>query len=103
MRAPSAVGSTGTPSSRAYIMRIRSSGRGNLPVWVVRKRLSLRFTVGVPPVRHLTPTPRVNAPGASGPPSAILVPPHPALSQTGERVGSELQLPLWGEGWGEGR
>src|SRR5580704_16832264 len=31
--------STGTPSSLANIARIRSSGRGRLPVWVVRKRL----------------------------------------------------------------
>ncbi len=37
-RAPSAAGSTGTPSSLAYIVRIRSSGRGRLPVWVVRNR-----------------------------------------------------------------
>ena len=37
-----AAGSTGTPSSLAYIMRMRSSGRGRLPVWVVRKRSVLR-------------------------------------------------------------
>ena len=48
-RAPRA--STGTPSSFAYIMRIRSSGRGRLPVWVVRKRSVLRFmgAMGRPP------------------------------------------------------
>jgi predicted naringenin-chalcone synthase len=40
----SAAGSTGTPTSFAYIMRIRSSGRGRLPVWVVRKRSRLRCT-----------------------------------------------------------
>src|SRR3984893_2488540 len=42
MRTLSAAGSTGTPSSLAYIMRTRSSGRGRLPVWVVRKRSVLR-------------------------------------------------------------
>src|SRR5262245_61979473 len=42
-RLPKAAASTGTPSSLAYIMRIRSSGRGRLPVWVVRKRSVLRF------------------------------------------------------------
>ena len=42
-RAARACGSTGTPSSLAYIMRIRSSGRGRLPVCVVRKRSVLRF------------------------------------------------------------
>src|SRR5258706_8944465 len=42
MRAASASLSTGTPSSLAYIMRTRSSGRGRLPVWVVRKRSVLR-------------------------------------------------------------
>src|SRR5438874_4545454 len=40
MRTSSAVRSTGTPSSLANIARIRSSGRGRLPVWVVRKRLT---------------------------------------------------------------
>src|SRR5258706_1816539 len=43
MRAASADGSTGTPSSRANIVRMRSSGRGKLPVWVVRMRSVLRF------------------------------------------------------------
>src|SRR5262249_49319706 len=43
MRAASAAGSTGTPSSLAYIVRTRSSGRGRLPVCVVRKRSVLRF------------------------------------------------------------
>src|SRR5215470_14441799 len=45
MRAPSAVASTGTPSSFAYIMRIRSAGRGRLPVCVVRKPSVLRNAV----------------------------------------------------------
>ena len=45
----SAAGSTGTPSSFANIMRIRSSGRGRLPVWVVRKRSVLRFMAVVSP------------------------------------------------------
>ncbi len=48
IRAASAARSTGTPSSLAYIMRIRSSGRGRLPVWVVRKRSVLRFMAGSP-------------------------------------------------------
>src|SRR6478672_7736864 len=42
-RAASASRSTGTPASLAYIMRMRSSGRGRLPVWVVRKRSVLRI------------------------------------------------------------
>src|SRR2546425_8097285 len=42
LRAASAARSTGTPSSFAYIMRTRSSGRGKLPVCVVRKRPVLR-------------------------------------------------------------
>ena len=42
MRAASALASTGTPSSRANISRMRSSGRGRLPVCVVRKRSVLR-------------------------------------------------------------
>src|SRR5271166_3640230 len=46
MRALSAVASTGTPSSLANIARTRSSGRGRLPVCVVRKRSVLRFIVG---------------------------------------------------------
>src|ERR1700731_2401656 len=37
--AASPVRPTGTPSSLANIARIRSSGRGRLPVWVVRNRL----------------------------------------------------------------
>src|SRR5215813_1961193 len=45
-RTASATGSTGTPSSLANIMRMRSAGRGRLPVWVVRKRSVLRF---IPP------------------------------------------------------
>src|SRR5712691_9009889 len=40
----SEAGSTGTPSSLANIVRMRSSGRGRLPVWVVRKRSVLRLT-----------------------------------------------------------
>src|ERR1700732_1094843 len=43
MRDLSAAASTGTPSSLANIARTRSSGRGRLPVWVVRKRSVLRF------------------------------------------------------------
>src|SRR5450631_2731203 len=39
----SAFGSTGTPSSLANIVRIRSGGRGKLPVCVVRNRSLLRF------------------------------------------------------------
>src|SRR4029453_7052588 len=42
-RSASAGPSTGTPSSRANIMRIRSAGRGRLPVCVVRMRSTLRF------------------------------------------------------------
>src|SRR6185503_16721667 len=42
-RAASPALSTGTPSSLAYIMRIRSGGRGRLPVCVVRKRSLLRI------------------------------------------------------------
>src|SRR6185312_14389318 len=38
MRRSSACESTGTPSSFAYIVRTRSSGRGRLPVCVVRNR-----------------------------------------------------------------
>src|SRR2546425_2332770 len=45
MRAARAAGSTGTPSSLATIIRIRSSGRGRLPVCVVRKRSVLRRMV----------------------------------------------------------
>ena len=41
-RLPSAAGSTGTPSSFAYMVRMRSSGRGREPVCVVRKRSVLR-------------------------------------------------------------
>src|SRR5579859_2680041 len=37
-RSASASASTGTPSSLANMIRTRSSGRGRLPVWVVRKR-----------------------------------------------------------------
>ena len=44
----SAAGSTGTPSSFAYIARMRSSGRGRLPVCVVRNRSVLRF-IALPP------------------------------------------------------
>src|SRR5881396_721571 len=39
-RSSKAALSTGTPSSRAHIIAIRSSGRGRLPTCVVRKRLS---------------------------------------------------------------
>ena len=46
--AASAARSTGTPSSLAYIVRTRSSGRGRLPVWVVRKRSVLRFMGDLP-------------------------------------------------------
>src|SRR6476620_1356225 len=42
MRRSSASPSIGTPSSRAYMMRTRSSGRGRLPVCVVRNRSVLR-------------------------------------------------------------
>jgi hypothetical protein len=44
-RAANAARSIGTPSSLAYIMRMRSSGRGKLPVWVVKKRSALRTIV----------------------------------------------------------
>src|SRR6478672_4657934 len=47
-RRSSACASTGTPSSRAYIARTRSSGRGRLPVWVVRKRCVLLCIVVEP-------------------------------------------------------
>src|SRR2546425_10545090 len=47
MRAARAAGSTDTPSSFANIVWIRSSGRGRLPVCVVRKRSLVRF-IGVP-------------------------------------------------------
>src|SRR5438874_4858463 len=43
MRAFRPAGSTGTPSSLANIARTRSSGRGRLPVCVVKKRSVLRF------------------------------------------------------------
>src|SRR5690348_14715526 len=59
MRAASAAVSTGTPSSRANIVRIRSGGRGRLPVWVVRMRSTLRF-IGVLPagiLLHRAPRP----------------------------------------------
>src|SRR5438128_3962281 len=46
MRVASAPASTGTPSSLANIVRMRSSGRGRLPVCVVRNRPVLRFTSG---------------------------------------------------------
>src|SRR6516162_1336627 len=46
MRALSAAASTGTPSSLANIARMRCSGRGRLPVCVVRKRSLLRFIAG---------------------------------------------------------
>src|SRR5206468_3157050 len=42
MRAWTAAGSTGTPSSLAYMVRMRSAGRGRLPVCVVRNRSVLR-------------------------------------------------------------
>ena len=51
MRSASACGSTGTPSSLAYIMRMRSSGRGRLPVCVIRKRSWLRCMVCFSPAR----------------------------------------------------
>src|SRR6266852_6136802 len=41
-----AAGSTGTPSSFANIVRVSSSGRGRLPVWVVRMRSVLRSIGG---------------------------------------------------------
>src|SRR5262249_44515443 len=43
MRAASDLPSTGTPSSLAYIMRTRSSGRGRLLVCVVRNPWVLLF------------------------------------------------------------
>src|SRR5512132_849110 len=46
IRRSSASAATGTPSSRAYMMRTRSSGRGRLPVCVVRNRSVLRFMDG---------------------------------------------------------
>src|SRR5215831_18218909 len=55
MRDFSAAASTGTPSSFANIARTRSSGRGRLPVWVVRKRSVLRFiarSVALMETRH---------------------------------------------------
>src|SRR5262245_49621073 len=45
MRAPRAAPSTGTPSSFANIMRIRSAGRGRLPVCVVRNPSILRMAI----------------------------------------------------------
>src|SRR6185369_1501375 len=42
IRMPRAAASTGTPSSLAYIIRIRSAGRGRLPVCVVRNPSVLR-------------------------------------------------------------
>src|SRR5882672_4707569 len=41
-----AAASTGTPSSFANIARVSSSGRGRLPVWVVRIRSVLRCIGG---------------------------------------------------------
>src|SRR5262245_19320101 len=43
MHPANAAWSTGTSSSFANIIRIKSSGRGKLPVCVVRKPVSLRF------------------------------------------------------------
>src|SRR5882724_6369127 len=45
MRAARAAPSTGTPSSFANMLLVRSSGRGRLPVCVVRMRSVLRCTV----------------------------------------------------------
>ena len=57
--------STGTPSSFAYIIRIRSSGRGRLPVCVVKNRSVLRF-IGISLLRartrHCPPNLRDNVP-----------------------------------------
>src|SRR5437660_1979402 len=58
MRAPRAVALTGTPSSFAYIMRIRSAGRGRLPVCVVRKPSVLRGVVIAPRSYHTRRGPR---------------------------------------------
>src|ERR1044072_9476640 len=53
-RSPSACGSTGTPLSLAYLIWMRSSGRGRLPVCVVRKRSVERGTMRPPaPVSRL--------------------------------------------------
>src|SRR5689334_16423402 len=46
-RAASAGGSTGIPSSFAYMILMRSSGRGRLPVCVVRNR-SVLWTMRLP-------------------------------------------------------
>src|SRR5882762_1971996 len=54
-RPPRAAGSTGTPSSLANIIRIRSGGRGRLPVCVVRKRSVLRCIVTSRPPPRLAP------------------------------------------------
>src|SRR5438105_12646948 len=51
-RRSSAAGSTGTPSSFANIIRIRSGGRGRLPVCVVRNPSVLRGVAIAPRCYH---------------------------------------------------
>src|SRR5215469_12598721 len=55
----SATGSRGMPSSRANMICISSSGRGKLPMWVVRKRLRLAMSIPSPGLllRDCTRTP----------------------------------------------
>src|SRR6056297_345355 len=47
-RSASAASSTGMPSPFAHMMRIRSSGRGRLPVWVVSMRSAPVLIVSSP-------------------------------------------------------
>jgi len=53
-RRASACASTGTPLSLAYIIWIRSSGRGRLPVCVVRKRSVLRGAMRLNSTRRIS-------------------------------------------------
>src|SRR5216683_82044 len=80
MRAASAGPSTGTPSSRANIMRIRSAGRGRLPVWVVRTRSTLRSIGQVLRGGILRGIWVVYRAGSAGPGKERLMPPALILS-----------------------
>src|ERR1700752_401321 len=55
-RLPSAAPSTGTPLSLAYIIWMRSSGRGRLPVCVVTKRAKTRTSAMASPTPIKTAT-----------------------------------------------
>src|SRR5215471_1232630 len=58
MQLAKAAWSTGTSSSLANMIRIKSSGRGKLPVCVVRKPVSLRFIAVPSQGEHQRPSPR---------------------------------------------